>query len=120
MKVLDTICIMCPMGCPLHIEEVGGEVVVQGNTCKRGEMYGKEEFTHPRRAVTALVKQEGGRVVSVKTSTTIPKERIFDVVHEVDKLCAPKDAQIGDVLAKDILGLGADIIVTGTATSGMK
>lgn len=120
MKTLDTICIMCPMGCPLHIEEVGGEIVVSGNTCKRGEMYGKEEFSHPRRSVTALAKQDGGGVVSVKTSTTIPKERIFDVVAEIDALCAPKDAKIGDVLAKDVLGLGADVIVTGTATSGVK
>ena len=107
------------MGCPLKIEEVNGEVVVNGNTCKRGQMYGMEEFTHPKRSVTALVKTVGGGVVSVKTSTTVPKERIFDVVKEIDALRADDSVKIGDVLACDVLGLGADIIVTGTAKSGV-
>ena len=120
MKTLDTICIMCPMGCPLHIEEVDGKIVVSGNTCPRGKIYGEQEFSHPMRAVTALVKQEGGTVASVKTSNTIPKERIFDVVGEIDKLTAPHDAKIGDVLQKDVLGLGVDVIITGTAKSGVK
>ena len=117
---MNTICIMCPMGCPLSIEEKNGEVIVSGNTCPRGRLYDIEEFTHPKRAVTALVRHEGGTVASVKTSNTVPKERIFDVVAEIDKLVAPKDAKIGDVLAKDILGLGVDVIITGTAKSGVK
>ena len=116
---MNTICIMCPMGCPLHIEEVNGEVVVTGNTCKRGQIYGVEEFTHPKRAVTTLVKTAGGSVVSVKTSNTVPKERIFDVVGEIGKLVAGEDAQIGDILARDLLGLGVDVIVTGTPRSGL-
>ena len=41
---MNTICIMCPMGCSLTIEEIDGQVVVKGNTCKRGEIYGKEEY----------------------------------------------------------------------------
>ncbi len=110
---MNTICIMCPMGCPLSIEEKDGVVVVSGNTCKRGEMYGKEEYTHPKRCVTTLVKMQNGGVASVKTSCTVPKERIFDVVCFVGTLTCPDDAKIGDVIATDVLGLGADIIVTG-------
>ena len=117
---MNTICIMCPMGCPLHIEEQNGEVVVTGNTCKRGMLYGIEEYTHPKRSVTALVKTKEGGVVSVKTSTTVPKERIFDVVKEIDVLCVDDNVQIGDVIARDLLGLGADVIVTGTPKSGVK
>lgn len=37
---MKTICIMCPMGCPLDINKVDGKIVVTGNTCKRGEIYG--------------------------------------------------------------------------------
>lgn len=44
------------MGCPLTIEEVNGEVVVSGNTCKRGAMYGKEEYTHPKRCSRLWLK----------------------------------------------------------------
>ena len=41
-------CIGCPMGCPLVVTMDGGEVVsVTGNTCKRGEIYGRKEVTNP-------------------------------------------------------------------------
>lgn len=101
------------MGCPLTIEEVNGEVVVSGNTCKRGAMYGKEEYTHPKRCVTTLVNMKSGGVASCKTSTTIPKERIFDVVRYIGTLKVDDDVKICDVVAKDILGLGADVVITG-------
>lgn len=110
---MNMICIMCPMGCSLTIEEIDGQVVVKGNTCKRGDIYGKEEYTHPKRSVTTLVQLESGGVASVKTTTTVPKERIFDVVHFIGTLVAPKDCKIGDVIAKDVLGLGADVVITG-------
>lgn len=101
------------MGCPLTIEEINGEVVVSGNTCKRGAMYGKEEFTHPKRCVTTLVQMKSGDVASCKTSTTIPKERIFDVVKFIGGLKVPDDVKIGDVVAKNVLDLGADVVITG-------
>lgn len=110
---MNTICIMCPMGCALNIEEKDGQVIVNGNTCKRGEIYGKEEYTHPSRSVTTLVRLEDGSVASVKTTKTVPKERIFDVVNYIGTLVAQNDVRIGDVVAKDVLGLGADVVVTG-------
>lgn len=54
-----------------------------------------------------------GGVASCKTSTTVPKERIFDVVNFIGKLRVPDDVKIGDVVAKDVLGLGADVVITG-------
>ena len=110
---MNTICIMCPMGCPLTVENVGGEIKVSGNTCKRGEVYGKDEFQHPKRAVTSLVKLKNGEVASVKTSDTVPKERIFDVVNFIGSLTVDNGVKIGDVVATDVLGLGVNIIITG-------
>lgn len=110
---MNTICIRCPMGCPLTVEEKDGQVVVSGNTCKRGAIYGAEEYVHPQRAVTTLVKMKGGGVASVKTSTTVPKERIFDVVNFIGTLVADDDVEIGDKIASDVLGLGVDVIITG-------
>ncbi len=110
---METICIMCPMGCPLNIEKDGDKIAVTGNTCKRGETYGIEEFTHPRRSVTTLVRMQNGGVASVKTSNTIPKERIFDVINEIGKLTVSDKVKIGDIVAYNVLGLGADVVVTG-------
>lgn len=110
---MNTICIMCPMGCSLSIEEINGEVVVSGNTCKRGAMYGKEEYTHPKRSITSLVKLASGGVASCKTTCTVPKERIFDVVNFIGTLTVSDDVQIGDVVATNVLDLGANVVITG-------
>lgn len=110
---MNTICIMCPMGCPLSVEEKNGEIVVCGNSCKRGQKYGIEEFTHPQRSLTTLIRLKGGDVASVKTSSSIPKERLFDVVKQIGKMVANDDVQIGDIVARDVLGLGVDVIITG-------
>ena len=53
MAMIELTCISCPLGCPLKVETDGaGQVVsVTGNTCKRGEAYGRKEVTapHPHR-----------------------------------------------------------------------
>lgn len=110
---MNTICIMCPMGCPLEIVEKDGQVIVSGNTCKRGKDYGVAEYTRPVRTLTSLVKREGGGVASVKTSAPFDKSRLLDAAEELKKFVAPKDCKIGDVIVKDLLGLGTDVVVTG-------
>ena len=104
---MKLICIKCPRGCELSID---GENIT-GNQCARGITYAKEELTCPQRMVTALIKTRNG-IAPVKTSREVPKEKIFDVVNEINKLKAP-NAKIGDVVISNCLGLGVDIIVTG-------
>lgn len=53
-----------------------------------------------QRCVTTLVEMKSGGVASCKTSATIPKERIFDVVKFVGTLKVGDDVKIGDVVAK--------------------
>ena len=62
MAIIQLTCISCPLGCPLKVEtdEKGAVVQVTGNTCKRGEIYGRKEVTAPERTVTSTVKVEGG------------------------------------------------------------
>lgn len=101
------------MGCPLEIEERDGAVVVAGNTCKRGEIYGIDEYTSPKRTVTSLIRLQNGEVASVKTSVPIDKKRVREMAKALASVQAPDDAKIGDIVCKDFLGLGADIIITG-------
>lgn len=110
---MKTICINCPMGCPLEINEEGGKIVVRGYTCKRGLEYGVSEYTSPVRTVTTLVRTTEGGVVPVKTSAPVPKGRMFDVLERMRTLTVPVGADIGYVAERDVLGLGADIVVTG-------
>lgn len=110
--MVNLTCIMCPMGCSLTVrKEKNGELKVSGNNCARGEIFAKEEITEPKRVVTSLVKTKKG-VVSVKTTSAIPKTLVKDVVGEIEKL-RPEKVKFGEVLIKNIFNTGADIVVTG-------
>lgn len=110
----ELICIVCPQGCRLTVEEVNGELKVSGNTCKRGEQYGITEVTAPTRVITSTVKLEGGRYprLPVKTAGAVPKGMIFDCMKEIDKIIAVSPVEKGEVLLSNILGTGVDIVAT--------
>ena len=104
-------CIVCPRGCRLTIDD---ELNVSGNFCPRGAQYAKDELTNPKRMITSFVrvKNRENTVVSVKTSTSVPKAMIFKVMEEINKVGVDAPTHIGDIAIKDVLGTGADIIIT--------
>ena len=109
------ICIICPNGCEIEVRysEKGIEKV-SGNLCERGLDYVKKELFSPERSVTSSVEVRNGSLplVSVKTSKPIPKEKIFAVMDEIASIEVEAPIRIGDVIVRDILGTGADIIAT--------
>ena len=104
-------CIICPRGCLLKVDD---NMNVTGNTCPRGKDYAISELTNPVRTITSSVRVNNREdlLASVKTSGSIPKGKIFDVMEEINKLSVSAPTRIGDVVAKDVLGLGVDIIIT--------
>lgn len=108
-------CIGCPMGCSLTVRISEKKVVsVQGNTCKKGKIYGEKEVTAPVRTVTTTVVVTGGQIpaVSVKTRTDIPKEKIFACICALKGIQVKAPVRIGDVILTDAAGTGVDIIAT--------
>ena len=108
-------CIGCPLGCRITVELENGEIIsVKGNTCKRGEDYAKKEVTSPARIVTSTVKVIGGTasVVSVKTKSDIPKDKIMDCVSVLKEVQIQAPVEIGDVILKDAVGTGVEIVAT--------
>lgn len=110
MTKKDLICIMCPMGCALHVEQDGDKLSVTGNGCNRGVVFAQEELTNPMRIVTTSVKTSEG-VKSCRTSKPIPKNLVFDCVREVEKLRLDK-VEFGQVIIHNVLGTDADVVVT--------
>lgn len=104
-------CIVCPRGCRLFIDD---ELNVTGNSCPRGAIYAKDELTNPKRMITSFVrvKNREDTVCSVKTSTSIPKGMIFEVMEEISKVGVNAPTHIGDIAIKNVLNTGADIIIT--------
>ena len=105
-------CTVCPMGCSLVVSKVDGEYKVEGNTCKRGAKYGVEEVTNPRRVITTTVKLNGGylNLLPVKTNDSVPKELMFDIMKLLDRVEVNAPVSVGDVIVKDVLGTGVDVV----------
>lgn len=106
------ICIQCPRGC--HLEVNDEDMTVTGNSCPRGEAYGKAEVTNPVRTITSTVKIEGNEAprVSVRTDKPISKKLMFDVMKELDKVTLKAPVNVGDVAVEHILGTDVNVIVT--------
>lgn len=112
-KVLT--CILCPNGCEIETVYEGKEILgMEGNLCPKGKDYVIQELVSPMRNIATSVLIEGGELplVSVRLDRPIPKDRIFDVMEEIKNKRLHAPAAIGDVVIHDVLGTGADVIVT--------
>ena len=89
-------------------------VKVTGNTCNRGKEYGNKECTNPTRIVTSSVPVEGGvlNVVPVKTEKDIPKSLIFELIRVLKDVKLKAPVEIGDIVKKNVLGTGVNVITT--------
>lgn len=108
-------CIRCPIGCMLTVtKHEDGTLSVTGNTCPRGADYGKKELTDPTRTVTSTVRVKNGRqpMVSIKTKTDIPKEKVKECMEALKGIEAEAPICIGDVILSDVAQTGVDIIAT--------
>ena len=70
----ELICIVCPKGCHLTVDEAHN-FEVSGYGCPRGKEYGHKELTNPTRTLTSIVRIDGAihPCCPVKTSGDIPK-----------------------------------------------
>jgi CxxC motif-containing protein len=107
----EVICVMCPKGCHLQVDEKNGYKVT-GNGCKRGLEYGKNELICPKRVLTSTVRVEGGlhNRLPVKSDGEIPKDRIMECMRLLDGITVQCPVRVKDVIIKDVLGLGVDIV----------
>ena len=106
-------CIICPRGCALTANVTASGVTVTGNTCPKGEQYAVTECTAPVRTVTATVRVSNreNRMVSVKTETPVPKEKMMDVMAALRKITLEAPISIGAVVLEDVFG--SRIVTTG-------
>ena len=109
----ELICIVCPKGCRLQVDE-NNDFSVSGNSCPKGVEYGRKEMINPERTITSIVRIEGAaiRCCPVKTSRPIPKALIFDAMRLLSEIRLVSPVKEGDVVVQNIFGTGSDWIVT--------
>lgn len=109
------LCIGCPLGCRLELDESNGEFLeVRGNSCKKGEEFARQEHVDPRRVVTTTVAIAGALWprLPVKTSAAVPKALVGDVCRALRAVRAHAPVMLGEVIVADVLGTGVDVVAT--------
>lgn len=106
------VCAICPKGCFLQFDPK--TKTVEGNNCRRGEIFLKQEMSNPQRVVTTTLKIEGGNKerVPVKTSKPINKNLVFDCINGIKKIKLKAPIKLGDTIIENILKTGASIVAT--------
>lgn len=106
------VCAICPKGCFLQFDPK--TKTAEGNNCRRGEIFLKQEMSNPQRVVTTTIKIEGGTKerISVKTSSPINKNLVFDCINEIKKIKLKAPIKLGDTIIENILKTGVDIVAT--------
>ena len=111
----NLVCIECPKGCLLSVDIENCRVVkVEGNQCPKGEKYAASEVENPMRILTSAVLTEGLglKMLPVRTSKPIPKTKISAAMEEIKRIRLKEPVKTGDIIIKDLLGTGVDLIAT--------
>ena len=115
VAVSHYLCIGCPLGCRVEVEDRGGEIVeVRGQSCKKGDLFARQEHVDPRRVVTTTVAVQGGvwARLPVKTQGDVPKGVVVDVCRMLHGLTLAAPVTMGQVIVADVLGTGVDVVAS--------
>ncbi len=122
-KTVELTCVVCPAGCRMtaELDENGRVISVKGNTCPRGKSYAESEITHPVRTLTSTVTVRWGEnkavMLPVRTSKPIPRESLFEAMAVIRTITLDAPVQAGDVLVRDFIEHGTDLIACKTIRS---
>ncbi len=111
----EFICIVCPNSCHISVEYEGTNIKnIKGNECSKGKDYAKNEITNPLRVFTGSVLVENGdfSLVSVKTSSPIPKQYLKKVGEITRQIKVEAPIKIGQVVASNLLNEKIELIAT--------
>ncbi len=115
-RVTGYLCIGCPLGCRLEVEEDDHHEIVEvrGFSCRRGRDFAISEHTDPRRMVTTTVAVEGGRWarLPVRSVDPIPKDLVMELCATLREVVVRAPVHLGDVIVADALGTGVDVVAS--------
>ncbi len=111
-------CIICPRSCLLQADEEDGILKVNGYKCLRGKYFAGTEMKNPVRMISSTVRTvyKDIPVLPVRVSAEIPRDRIFDVMAEINRITVDTPISKGDLIIRNVLGLGVDVIATGSCS----
>ena len=111
----NLICIVCPRGCRLEVDEENN-YAVKGNFCPRGAEYGKNEVLNPVRVLTSTVRIENAdyRRCPVRTEIAVPKDKMLEIMEKLNAVTLKAPVETGAIALENAAGTGVNVIVTRT------
>jgi CxxC motif-containing protein len=115
-NVSEIICIICPLACRISVavDDKGRIVELADFQCKKGKEYAVAEYRTPLRVLTTTVLIEKSRhaLLPVRTNRGIPRGKLIDCMNFLANIKVAPPLKAGNVLIKNILKTGSDIITT--------
>ncbi|MEM2282016.1 MAG: DUF1667 domain-containing protein [Candidatus Hadarchaeales archaeon] len=114
-RTLEITCLLCPLACKARVSTRDGEVVeIQNIECERGKGYVSREVRDPVRDFFTTVRVRGAKipVLPVRATGPVPKGKLMECLSELAKVEVEAPVRLGDIVVKNILGLGVDIVAT--------
>jgi len=112
----EYLCIGCPLGCRLEVDEdTAGDIVeIRGYSCRIGKNFAEQEHTDPRRMITTTVGVEGGLWARLPVHATdeMPKNQMWDVIDVLRTISVNAPVAMGDVIVGGILDSDVDIVAS--------
>lgn len=116
----ELVCIECPRGCRLKLgRREDGTLVVSGNSCPKGKLYGEKELEDPRRVLTTTVKTvfENCPRLAVRTDGGIPLSALKEAAEMTSQITVREAAIPGTVLVNNFGGWGVNLIAASECHS---
>jgi len=111
------VCVVCPIGCEIDVVHDGSKIIsMKGNKCEKSEEFVRQELIEPMRTLTTTVRIQGSRwpVIPVRTDKAVPKRLFPRIMKRLRRIKLQAPVNMLDVVVKDIVGTGANIIATRT------
>jgi CxxC motif-containing protein len=115
------VCVVCPIGCEIDVVHDGGRIVsMVGSKCEKSEEFVKQELIEPMRILTTTVRIQRARwaVIPVRSDRAVPKRLFPRIMKQLRRTRLQAPVNMLDVVERDVLKTGANIIATRTMPRG--
>lgn len=114
-------CTVCPSECHLTVtlDATGAVLSVAGNSCPRGERFGRQEATCPMRVLASTARLSGAQskepLIPVRTREAIPLSCQEDAMEAIRQIEVAAPITMGDVVIQNVCNTGVDVIASCNA-----
>jgi CxxC motif-containing protein len=114
--IKEIICDKCNKKCILSIDKCYEVTEVSGNLCNIGMEYAYFKINDNKDVLTTLVRIKGANnnVVPVKSTKPLDKKLWIECSKALSRLYVGAPIKEGDIVCKNILNTGVDIVCTKT------